>query len=764
VSDAKTPTPPPADESLQLNLFPRKHPPRAVEPEPAFEPKPLHEPASLSPFGEQMVQLGADLSSRLQPREPSDDPSKRVEALGENSRIIDHIQKLRALIRSHDHRYYVLDAPLISDADYDRLFDELTRLEAEHPDLVTDDSPTQRVGGQALDRFEKVTHAQPMLSLGKAMSAGEFFDFDARLRKELVKDELLYDCEPKFDGLAISVLYENGRLVRASTRGNGTIGEDVTANVRTIRSIPLQLHVPPGETAPSIFEARGEVVLTKADFARLNTAQEQKGEPAFVNPRNAAAGSLRQLDSKVTATRPLSAYFYEVGQSSIAFETHAQKLQQLSAFGFKTAKFEQALGASAVERRYEEFLAHRDDFPFELDGMVVKLDELALRAALGELSRTPRWAIAWKFPAVEEVSEVLAIDVQVGRTGKLTPVARIRPVMVGGAMVSNATLHNEDEVRRKDVRIGDKVFVRRAGDVIPEIVAVIADERTGDEQPFVFPDHCPVCGATAPRPEGEVDRRCTNLSCPAQLEGHIAHFAQRNAMDIQGLGDKLIVQLIQAEDERVRVRSVADLYRLVENEDALAALPRMGVKSAQNLVKAIDGSKQASLRRFIFALGIRHVGEATARNLAARIRNLDELATMGVEALQTVPDIGPEVASAIVQFFAEPRNREVIDALKLRGIDPIDEHPMTGDHHRDALRGPFAGKRIVLTGTLDSMSRDEAKAAIEARGGTVSSSVSAKTSVVVAGEEAGSKLDKARSLGVEIIDERRFIELLNESE
>lgn len=666
---------------------------------------------------------------------------------------------LREAVRFHDHRYYVLDSPLISDAEYDRLFGELTRLEARFPDLSTADSPTQRVGGEALAHFDKVRHELPMLSLGKAMSAGEFRDFDARLVRETGGAPILYDCEPKFDGLAISVLYEHGRLTRASTRGNGLIGEDVTQNIRTIRSIPLTLNLAPSAAPPEIFEARGEVLMNKADFAKLNEVQEERGEAPFANPRNAAAGSLRQLNPKVTATRPLSAYFYEVGRSSIAFETHAEKLATLGAFGFRTANFAQARGGDAVARRYEDFLSKRHDFPFELDGMVIKVDEISLREALGELSRTPRWAIAWKFPAIEEESEVLSIDVQVGRTGKLTPVARIRPVMVGGAMVSNVTLHNEDEVKRKDVRLGDKVFVRRAGDVIPEIVSVIAERRTGQERAFTFPDHCPVCGATAPRPEGEADHRCTGLSCPAQLEGRIAHFAQRNAMDIQGLGDKLIA-LFTANG---MVRSVADLYRL--REDDLTALPRMGEKSARNLLQAIDRSRRTTLRRFVFALGIRHVGEATAKNLAARAPDLGALAAMSAAELQEVQDIGPQIATSIVQFFAEPQNQAVIAALLAAGVSPENdlapERPGTSG---PASRQPFLGKRIVLTGTLGAMTREEAKAAIEARGGTVSASVSGKTAFVVAGEAAGSKLDRARALGVPLLDEARFLELLGESD
>lgn len=725
MSDPKRPKAP-ADGQRQFDLF--TAPARSERPQ--TETPPPHPEATRSALAEPP----ADLEDF-----PADIPAR--------------LDALRAAIRFHDHRYYVLDRPLLSDAAYDRLFDELTRLEDAHPGLVSPDSPTQRVGGEPLARFDKVVHELPMLSLGKAMSAGEFVDFDRRLTRELKIGAVLYDCEPKFDGLAISVLYENGRLKRASTRGNGLVGEDVTANIRTIRSIPLALAIPEGEAPPAVFEARGEVLLNKADFARLNAAQEQRGEAVFVNPRNAAAGSLRQLNPKVTATRPLTAYFYEVGLSSIAFATHAEKLARLKSFGFRTADFAQALGGEEVARCHERFLATRHDFPFELDGMVIKVDALALREALGELSRTPRWAIAWKFPAVEEESEVVAIDVQVGRTGKLTPVARIRPVMVGGAMVSNVTLHNEDEVRRKDVRLGDKVFVRRAGDVIPEIVSVIAEKRTGQERAFEFPDTCPVCGAAAPRPEGEVDHRCTGLACPAQLEGRIAHFAQRNAMDIQGLGDKLIAQLTA----QGLVRSVADLYRL--SHDALTALPRMGKKSAHNLLSAIDQSRRTTLRRFVFALGIRHVGEATAKSLAARVKDLDELTAMDAASLQTVPDVGPEIAASIVQFFAEPQNRAVIAALLEAGVTPTNDL----EQRDQAPSAVFSGKRVVLTGTLTSMSREAAKAAIEARGGSVSSSVSPKTSFVVAGEAAGQKLDKARALGVEIINEAQFLTLIGEA-
>ncbi len=659
-------------------------------------------------------------------------------------------QELRKQILFHDHRYYLLDKPLVSDAEYDRLMTELEQLEKTHPELRTPDSPTQRVGGVPSERFTKVEHTRPMLSLGKAQSEGEFLDFDVRVRKALGVDEVLYDCEPKLDGLAISLLYRDGVLERGVTRGDGTVGEDVTSNIKTIKTIPLRLRLPEGEEPPELFEARGEVILSKKDFAKLNQRQEEAGEEPFVNPRNAAAGSLRQLDPKITATRPLSAYLYEIGESSVPFRTHEEKLEFLRSVGLRTAPtFRLARGAEEVKSAYQDFLDHRHEEPFEIDGMVVKVDDLELRERLGTVSKSPRWAIAWKFPAEEEETVVLAIDVQVGRTGKLTPVGRVKPVLVGGATVSNATLHNEDELHRKDVRVGDHVFIRRAGDVIPEIVAVIAEKRQGDELPFVFPSHCPVCGAAAVRNPGEADHRCTGVSCPAQLAGHLAHFAQRTAMDIQGLGDKLIASLI----ETGLVRNVADLYDLTVEK--LASLPRLGEKSAQNLVDAIDRSRKTTLRRFLFALGIRHVGEATARNLALAFPDIRQFYDLSAEQLESVRDVGPEVARSMEQFFKEAQNREVIERLLAAGVFPEAEKAPEG--------GPFANKTVVLTGTLSSMAREDAKAEIEKRGGKVAGSVSKKTGLVVAGEAAGSKLVKAQQLGIQVVDEAAFLKMLEEN-
>jgi DNA ligase (NAD+) len=667
-------------------------------------------------------------------------------------------QELREQIRLHDHRYYVLDQPLVSDAEYDRLLRELEKIEREHPDLLAPDSPTQRVGGAPSEKFAKVVHSRPMQSLAKAQTEEEFLEFDARVRKALGLEEVSYVCEPKLDGLSIAVLYERGALVRGATRGDGAIGEDVTPNVRTIRSIPLRLHCSgAGETPahpslapPEVLEVRGEVILAKKDFAELNRAQEDAGEEPFVNPRNAAAGSLRQLDSKSTAKRPLSAYLYEVGETSMKFATHMEKLATLKRLGLRVPPtVALAKGGAAVKEVYRQMLERRHEEAFEQDGMVVKVDDLDARERLGSVSRSPRWAIAWKFPAEEEETVVLGIDVQVGRTGKLTPVARVQPVLVGGAHVSNATLHNEPELRRKDVRVGDHVFIRRAGDVIPEIIAVIKEKRKGDEQEFAFPDRCPVCGAAAVRADGEADHRCTGLSCPAQLAGRLAHFAQRTAVDIPGLGDKLIQALI----ETGLVKSVADLYTLGEAQ--LLSLPRMGDKSAQNVREAIDHSRKTTLRRFLYALGIRHVGEATAKSLAHAFPDIRRFYTLSAQELQSVRDVGPEVATSIAEFFQEPQNRDVIERMLAAGVTPEPEKAPEG--------GAFLNKTVVLTGGLSALSRDEAKAEIERRGGRVSASVSKKTDLVVAGEDAGSKLAKATELGVKVVDEAGFLKLLGRS-
>jgi DNA ligase (NAD+) len=659
-------------------------------------------------------------------------------------------RELKEQIRFHDERYYVLDRPLISDAEYDRLMRELESLERDHPELVTLDSPTQRVGGAPAEKLVKVEHSRPMLSLAKAQTEDELKEFDARVRKALSVEKVSYVCEPKLDGLAVSLIYRQGMFTRGATRGDGSIGEDVTANLKTIHGVPLSLRLPAGEPAPELLEVRGEVILSKKGFAELNRRQEEKGEEPFVNPRNAAAGSLRQLDPKITERRPLSAFFYEVGETSVAFASHLEKLDRLKAFGFPVPPtIRRADGADEVTAAYQEALAQRHEQPFEIDGMVVKVDDLDARERLGAVSKSPRWAIAWKFPAEEEETEVLAIEVNVGRTGRLTPVARVRTVRVGGADISNATLHNEDELRRKDVRVRDHVFIRRAGDVIPEIVAVIREKRTGQETSFEFPKKCPACGAATIRNPGEADYRCTGLSCPAQLAGRLAHFAGRDALDIPGLGDKLIVALIEAG----LVRNVADLYPLTA--DALQALPRMGEKSAQNLIAALEHSKHTSLRRLLHALGIPQVGEATARSLALAFPDIHRFFELTEDELQAVRDVGPEVAASIVQFFREPQNREVIERLLAHGVTPEPEKPTE--------QGAFAGKTVVLTGTLASLAREAAKAEIERRGGKVAGSVSRKTSLVVAGAEAGSKLAEAQRLGVRIIDEAELLKLLGRS-
>jgi DNA ligase (NAD+) len=654
------------------------------------------------------------------------------------------IHELREELAYHNHRYYTLDAPEISDASYDKLMRELQELEAKNPSLVTADSPTQRVGGAPLAKFEKVTHSQQMLSLSNVFDDGEITEFDERIRKLLNVPAVAYCCEPKMDGLAIELVYQDGRFVQGSTRGDGTIGEDVTANLRTLRNLPLQLK---GD-APKLLEVRGEVFIRKADFVRLNEQREALGEPTFVNPRNSAAGSLRQLDPKLTATRPLSVYLYEVGiVEGLSFETHTQKLQWLEKAGLPVNPrryFGQ--GLDAIRDAYQTMLKDRHALPYEVDGLVVKVDSEDYRRRLGQVSKSPRWAVAYKFPPEEVETKVEKIDVQVGRTGALTPVAFLTPTFVGGVTVSRATLHNEDEIARKDVREGDWVFLRRAGDVIPEIVKVIETRRTGDEKKFTMPQKCPVCGADVFREEGAAIRRCTGVSCPAQLVGRLRHFASRTALDLDGLGEKLCEQLVASG----MVKRHADLYALTVEK--LMSLERMGEKSAQNIVDAAQRSKKTTLRRFIYALGIPQVGEATAKALAEHFMSVPALMDATAEQLQSVRDVGPEVSREIHTFFAEPQNRDAVQALLSAGVEPAPPEKAAG--------GPFTGKTVVLTGTLSKMSRDEAKEAIERRGGKVSGSVSKKTDFVVAGEEAGSKLEKAKELGVKVLDEATFTGLL----
>jgi len=665
---------------------------------------------------------------------------------------------LRAELERHNHAYYVLDAPTIPDAEYDKLFRELQGLEAEYPELLTADSPTQRVGAAPLKEFPPRQHGVPMLSLNNAFAPEEVEAFDKRVRDGLETIAAIdYAVDPKFDGLAISLTYEHGVFTCGATRGDGVSGEEVTPNLRTLRCIPLRLQ---GEGWPALIEVRGEVLMFKADFAELNARQRERGDKEFANPRNAAAGSLRQLDSKITAGRPLSffAYGVGVGADGLAVRTHGELMEKLSGWGFPVAEERRVVqGSRGLLSYFAEIGEKRPSLPYDIDGVVYKVNRLDWQAQLGFVSRAPRFAIAHKFPAEEALTEVLGIDVQVGRTGAITPVARLKPVFVGGVTVTNATLHNEDEVRRKDVRVGDTVIVRRAGDVIPEVVAIVPEKRPtrdlfGGEPlhpPFELPKTCPECGSAVARGEDEAIARCTGgLYCPAQRKQALWHFAARRAMDIEGLGDKLVDQLVDAG----LVHSPADLYGLTL--ETLAGLERMGEKSAQNLLAAIDKSRQTTLARFIFGLGIRNVGEATARDLAKHFGGLDALLAADTVALQTVPDVGPVVAESLAAFFAETHNREVIDRLRRAGVSWPEGEP--------AQAGPqlFAGKTLVLTGTLPTLKRDEAKAMIEAAGGKVAGSVSKKTDYVVAGEEAGSKLEKALELGVSVIDEAELMKLL----
>ena len=670
------------------------------------------------------------------------------------------VAALRAQIAQHDHAYYVLNAPTVPDAEYDRLFRELQVLEQQFPALITPDSPTQRVSGAASTTFAPVEHAVPMLSIRTETDISDegARAFDARIRRELGRSEseppVEYAVELKFDGLAISLRYEDGQLTRAATRGDGTTGEDVTANVRTIRAIPLRLRA----GAPALLEVRGEVLLFHRDFEQLNQRQQAAGEKVFVNPRNAAAGSLRQLDPRVTAARPLRFFAYGLGEVRSAGDpafalpdSHHGTLDWLASLGVPVNGERRVVsGADGLMQFHRETEAKRSALPFDIDGVVYKVDRLDLQRQLGFVTREPRWAVAHKFAPQEAVTELLGIDIQVGRTGALTPVARLAPVFVGGTTVSNATLHNEDEIRRKDIRVGDSVIVRRAGDVIPEIVGSIAERRPAGAPEFTMPSACPVCGSAAFREEGEKVARCSGgLYCPAQRKQALLHFAGRRALDIEGLGDRLVEQLVDAG----LVHTPADLFRL--DAKTLGELDRMGGKSAANLIASLDQARKTSLARFIFALGIRHVGESTARDLARHFGALDRLLAADEAALLQVNDVGPIVATSILRFLGQPHNREVIDQLRAAGV----VWPETEGVAPVAV-GPLAGKTLVLTGTLPTLSRDEASAMIVAAGGKVSSSVSKKTDFVVAGAEAGSKLDKAAALGVQVIDEQALRQLL----
>ncbi len=694
----------------------------------------------------------------------SDSPEDKPQVLNAFELASQKALQLRQILHRYAHAYYTLDAPEVPDAEYDRLFRQLQEIEQQHPSLASTDSPTQRVGGAVLPEFTSVRHQVPMLSIRTETDTGASgaTAFDARVRKELALTEdapqVSYVAELKFDGLAMSLRYEKGVLVQAATRGDGEQGEDVTHNIRTIGQIPLQL--PPD--VPAVLEVRGEVYMRRDDFDALNQRQLQKiaegikGEKTFVNPRNAAAGAVRQLDSNIAAQRPLSFFAYGLGEVAgwpeghAPFQNHYALLQTLKAWGFPVAiQTKCVLGASGLVAFHQEIAQQRDSLPYDIDGVVYKVNELALQEKLGFVTREPRWAVAHKYPAQEELTTVLAIDVQVGRTGKLTPVAKLAPVFAGGVTVTNATLHNEDEARRKDVRIGDTVIVRRAGDVIPEVVGVILEKRQAGAEIFTMPHICPVCASPAVRDEDEADYRCTGgLFCGAQRKQAFLHFAQRRAVEVDGLGEKLIDQLVDAGV----IRTLPDLYKL--GLTALVQLDRMAEKSALNILKALEASKETSLPRFIYGLGIRHVGEATAKEFARHFGTLDALMNASLEELLQVADVGPIVAQSVLTFFAQAHHQEIVAQLRACGV----RWPEGPPAERASL--PLAGKTIVLTGTLPNLGRDEAKAMLEAAGAKVAGSVSQKTSYVVAGSEAGSKLEKALALGVPVLDELGLLALL----
>src|SRR5210317_222360 len=651
------------------------------------------------------------------------------------------IESLRKEITDHNYRYYVLDDPIIPDAEYDRLMRELQSLEEHYPQFVQPDSPTQRVGAEPLAAFGQVIHAVPMLSLDNAFADAELLDFDQRVRNRLeIEAEVEYAAEPKLDGLAVSIRYEKGRLTTGATRGDGVRGEDITHNIRTIASIPLRLR---GNNLPEVLDVRGEVFMPKTGFAELNRRISAEGGKPFVNPRNAAAGSLRQLDPSITAQRPLDIFFYGVGYAEgwQLPDTHADVLARLRDFGLRVCSEARVVrGVSGCVEYYAELGRRRGELAYEIDGVVYKVNRLDWQEQLGFVSRAPRWAIAHKFPAEEEITVVRDVNWQVGRTGAVTPVARLEPVFVGGVTVSNATLHNFDELRRKDVRVGDTVIVRRAGDVIPEVVSVVMERRPADSNVVALPEHCPVCGSDVVREEGEAVARCVGgLVCPAQRKEALKHFASRKAMDIDGLGSKLIEQLV---DDGL-VSNAADIYRL--DAEQISSLERMGDKSARNLVAAVEKSKSVSLERFIYSLGIRDVGEATAKGLANFFGDLQRIQDASIDDLQEVPDVGPIVAGHIHSFFSQPHNVDVVQKLFAQGVKPIPPEKLTSDLQ------PLLGTTIVITGTLESMSRQDAKAMLEKAGAKVTSSVSKKTTMVLVGKDPGSKAEKAQKLGIRIV-------------
>ncbi len=656
------------------------------------------------------------------------------------------VERLRQEIAHHDHRYYVLDAPEVTDADYDALFRRPEQLEQEHPGLRTPDSPTQRIGGAPAEGFPTVRHSHQMLSLQNAQTLEEVAEFDARSRKFLGAAQLAYIAEPKIDGVSIELVYERGVLVTGSTRGDGLVGEDVTQNIRTIRSVPLKLRTDP-RPAPKRLEVRGEVYLPLKAFQKLNREREEAGQPVFANPRNSAAGSLRQLDSRITASRPLDVVCHGIGALDGAkIATEAELLAAFADWGLKPVPRHRVVAALDDANTYYDDLAEtRDALPYEIDGVVLKVNDLSLQRRLGQVSRSPRWAVAWKFKLCKGTTKVTNTFPSVGRTGVLTPAAELEPVYVGGVTVRNASLHNMDEVERKDIRIGDTVVVERAGDVIPYVVKALPEKRSGKERRFKMPAHCPVCGAEVVRAEDEVAYRCIGKACPAQLKQSLFFFGARGAMDIEGLGEKLLEQLV----DKGIVKGLPDLYHL--DASTLIDLERMGNKSADNLLAQIERSKQTTLARFLVALGIRQVGEATAKALAEHFRTIDALTDATPEQLEEVRDVGPGVAASIAQFFGEKQNRKVIQRLRDAGVKPAEVVK---------VHGKLSGKKFVLTGGLEGMTRPEATRRIEALGGRVVSSVSSETDYVVVGDEAGSKLKKAEKLGIPRLDEAAFLKLI----
>jgi len=664
------------------------------------------------------------------------------------------LTELRTTLRHHEYLYHVMDTPEIPDAEYDRLMRELRELEAQHPDLITPDSPTQRVGAAPLASFSQVRHEVPMLSLDNVFDEESFLAFNKRVQDRLKSsDDLIYCCELKLDGLAVSILYENGVLVQAATRGDGTTGEDITANVRTIRAIPLRLR---GDNIPQRLEVRGEVFLPQAGFEKINEEARRTGGKVFANPRNAAAGSLRQLDPRITAKRPLTFFCYGVGALTGGElpESHSGRLQQFKAWGLPVSdRVTLCHTPEEVLTYYRKVEEDRPNLGFDIDGVVIKVDSLALQEQLGFVARAPRWAVAFKFPAQEQMTFVRDVEFQVGRTGAITPVARLEPVHVAGVLVSNATLHNADEIERLGLRIGDKVVIRRAGDVIPQVVNVVLSDRPEETREIVFPTHCPVCNSDVERVEGEAVTRCTGgLICGAQRKEALKHFVSRRALDVEGMGDKIIDQLVEKE----YVHTPADLFRLTAGK--LTGLDRMGPKSAQNVVNALGKSKATTFARFLYALGIREVGEATAAGLAAYFATIEALEQATIEELQKVPDVGIIVATHVFHFFAEENNRDVIAQLRAEGVN----WPAPVVVNAEEIDSPFAGKTVVLTGSLSQLSRDDAKARLMALGAKVAGSVSKKTDLVIAGEAAGSKLAKAQELGIAVIDEAEMLRLLGE--